>query len=154
MLLSGPQHKSQFWHFSLSLCVPSPCQRNTIVCGDSRIPEYTESNLQLMGTALRYFLRFFSVFLLPNSCSVEKTLCNHSCKIVSPFLGIINNFFHPWALLYLGLAFIGYVVIHEFLIGGLIVFLYYVSICVISFVSFYFYNVSALQCSMGVFYLN
>lgn len=47
------------------------------------------------GDSTEMFFKIFSLFPLPNSCSVEKTFCNHSYKRLSPFFGICKNFFSP-----------------------------------------------------------
>lgn len=44
----------------------------------------------------------WNLFLLPNSCSIQKPFRNCSYKRLSPFLSISKNFFNPWALLCFG----------------------------------------------------
>lgn len=120
--LRSTAHISVLEFCTHSLCPLSMSKEYPHVWGQQNSRAHSKQS-SVDGDSTEMLFKIFSLFLLPNSCSIEKPFCNHSYKRVSPFFGISNNFFHPQAVLYLGLAFVSYVGIHEFHIEGLSVFL-------------------------------
>lgn len=132
--LRSTTHISVLAFYTLCVCPLAMSKERHYVWGQQSSRAHRKQP-SLDGGSTEMLLKIFSLFLLPNSCSVEKPFCNHSYKRVSPFFGIGNNCFSSTSTVIFRLAFISYVVIHEFHTERPSVVLYYVSTCIYKYLS-------------------